>query len=486
MAALPRRLLISGWLYGLPFALALLLIALLGSYSRPLADDYCTAADGLRYGPAGMVSAYRDGWSGLYTNFFLKGLAAPLHPGLHIYLTAATVAGLWLAAAALLYEVCRTLRMAAAGFSAALLATIGVCALLTTAPDEQALYWFGAIIPYTLPLIVLLLAGAGLLRLLRAGLPRGGLLAALPLSLTLAFLNAGLSETATVFQGGLLLLLSGLAGWRLRGDLRRGVLLVLLLALAGTAIGLLTNLSAPGNAARQVSVEAAKDYDSGSIDPVLLMVLAYAFAVQTTITPAALLACLGVFVTAAALTWRFYPPEQTLPWRRLQRYFNLSIPAAFSLAALVIAVPLYGVAHPSPRALLVVRLWQIMVVVAWGWLAGQTLRRRGALQTWLLTALQRRGVPAVLLALVWLAPLASLAHNAARLPAFAAYAAAWDARDAFIRQAAGTGAATVTITPQPTYLEDTLALDTLTTWRDCAARWYGIGLELRAESQDSS
>lgn len=480
MSVLSRRTYLLSLLFALPFALTLLSYAALGSNSRVIADDYCTAADGVTYGVSGSVQHYYETWSGAHAAYAIYALLAPFQPELHTFLTGLHLSVWWLALVWLIYEMAIITGVEQKVLPASLVATVGLYAIVSTAPSDEALYWFASLLGYTLPCILIVVYACLILLLLRQTPSPAIHLIGVIASSVIGFFNAGIAETTAVFQ--LLALALALVAtwfWLPASPRRNTALLLLSVGLLASGLSLLLNLIAPGNDIRAAAVAEAKEFTSGNIFLPLLILLAYAFAVQETITLPAVLASASVFFTAAYLTWRFLLAENSRPWRHIQRYFNLSIPVAYTIAAVVIAVPLYGVAHPSPRSLMVIRLWQMVVVAWWGWIAGQTMLRRGKLQGRIRAWIAKRWPVIVVVVVMMLTPLNTLRENLLLWPDFSAYAAAWDARHEQIRAAATAGQTSVEISLQPTFLEDYLKLDNLNVWQECAERFYGIALKIR-------
>src|SRR5690606_2584300 len=91
--------------------LPLLAHAYNGTFSRLIADDYCTAAIGIAEGAFGGMRHWYTNWAGLYTNFAFKSAVAPFDPRFAGLLPMLVLAA-WLAAAVwTLYQVARVLQV---------------------------------------------------------------------------------------------------------------------------------------------------------------------------------------------------------------------------------------------------------------------------------------------------------------------------------------------------------------------------------------
>jgi hypothetical protein len=134
--------------------LPLLVMGYVGQYSRLIADDYCTTARALSDGVFGSMSWWYNNWAGQFTNWILKGAAAFMGIGFTGLLPALVLAAWLFTAAWALYQLALAVRLP----SPRRMAMIGACLLVFavfggTPSRLQSLYWLGAVIPYTLPLI---------------------------------------------------------------------------------------------------------------------------------------------------------------------------------------------------------------------------------------------------------------------------------------------------------------------------------------------
>jgi hypothetical protein len=483
-----RRLLFA---YAVLFSLAIASFAWLGTHSRMVADDYCTAAEARELGAWGSVVMRYERWSGLYTNFFIKGASEPLQPGLHAWLPAIFMFGLLGALRLLLRQMDGLLGLSAGGVGAATLALAFF--ILNAAPSRQNLYWSAAIIPYSLPLPVLLALAAGLIGWARQARPVGQtwLAAALLGLLTLAL--GGMSEiiaTGQVVAWGLALLALLITRSK-RRDLWTLVIVALLAALMAFALVAL----APGNFVRQqVVIERF-----GDARPSLLGFLErlVTFTVSLFFIETYGLANQGAaFLGAIALAFCLHRPgDARRAWveswqgRSLGRWAALAGLGALIMVAAALAPSLYATGNVSSRTLISSRLLLALLFAWWGWLAAVALARRGFPSA----ARARRPVyRLVALAVAFLMafmPLYALAYNLSYAERFAAYARDWDARHALLLASAGQ--AEVRLAPLSWSLDDYLELERIDPppgegggMAACAARYYDVGL-LLAEAPGS-
>lgn len=207
---------------------ALLVLIWIGTYSRLIADDFCTSADVVQRGTAAAVAHWYRTWSGRFAYHILaaiagaSALAARILPGL-------TIIGL---AGSTIFAAKRVTR--APWLTAIALGLALTWSILGCAPDIfQVVFWASGTITYSIPLI-LIAAWIGLTL-------RSGGAHFFPGSHALLFFAAGFSETMTSVLAGAV----GLAfvSWPERRRALAG-------GLAAVIAGAILMVAAPGNAGR--------------------------------------------------------------------------------------------------------------------------------------------------------------------------------------------------------------------------------------------
>jgi len=243
---------------GLLFAVAVMALgilmvhAFLGTYSRYLADDFCTAGDVARLGFWGAQSNLYRTWSGRFSFSFVVALTHLAGPGLTPILPVAALA-LWLVALTfLLHQGIFSRTGSGPWIFPVLLALVFIAAILSTSPNiYQSLYWQTGMLTYLLPLILFTAYLGFLIRMARDAVGATGWILANVLGILGPFFMGGFSETFVSVQSAALLV-GSISAFMIRPTpgvrrLRR----LLVLGFLGSLMALILVATAPGNAVRQ-------------------------------------------------------------------------------------------------------------------------------------------------------------------------------------------------------------------------------------------
>jgi hypothetical protein len=453
----------------------LVVFAYLGLFTRYLADDFCTTNTALQYGVFGSVGWWYTNWAGQFTNWTLKGIVGVLNP-MVITILPAFIIAVWFGAAIwMFYEIGRLFRIQERLSGAVLLSAVLLFAGFTGAPNViQSLYWFGASIPYTMPLIVLMLYIGFFLHFLRR-YPDGKLpFWAIFMAAVVAFLAGGMSEMYVIFQGvvfGLMILGVLLAA---PNPVKKSGTILLAIGLAASMVAFIIVLAAPGNAVRKAAF--------GETLPILeiilrtLRVAASFFATDIGVfSPIPLLVAL---ILPAVVTSQFLTFEQPvrMSGKRARKLLALSGGVAILLLLVIIGPSIYGTSvAPTPRVYFTAHLVMISIAMFWGCVVGldlkRTLKPSGSYPAW--------GAVIVLGLLLIVGPLAATAQILNRAPAFNTFAFEWDQRDHHIRVVAANGEQDVIVRPLSVDLGLLAGLDIIDTdpngWvNKCAAQYYQV------------
>jgi len=425
-----------GVLAALALAVPLAGHAVLGSFSRYIADDFCTAAFVRTHGLWTSQVVWYTTWSGRYAFTFLISVFHLIGPRLTPWLPGLALV-VWMAVLVAFFR--RWTGLTPRRWSwlpVVLLAGLALTLALRGAPNVyQSLYWETGMLTYSLPL---LLGTAYLAWLTRevahteGGTPVG--MAALLGSAAVTFVTGGFSETYVSLQTGALA--AGLLGAALffRGARRGGAVRLLAAGLIGSALAMTVVVIAPGNEVRR-SLMAAPPGLWLLIQRTLHDVYIYIYAVAKHQTVALILSLTVPFLLAILLETTSGPasPDEARRWR-------LAVLAVPPLTAWMVTIPFapseYAVSYyPDDRVMITQQYVLFLGLVLWSWCVGR----------WAMAAVGSRVGrvrPAALVAVVpfvavllWFA-VGSVQNTVEEIPTYRDYAATWDHRDQVLRQAA--------------------------------------------------
>lgn len=453
--------------------LPLLAMGYLGQYSRYMADDYCTTARALSKGVFGSMLWWYNNWAGQFTNWIVKGVTAFLGTGFTSLLPALVLVGWVTVSIWALYQFMRFIRLPRPRLSACVLGLLIVYAVFDGTPSPiQSLYWIGAAIPYTMPLILMTFLAGYIIGTLRPNPQRAPLRAVIIVAF-ITFIAGGLSEVYVAFQTAAL----GLAFLAVLvfapSRYKRPALLLLSTGIVCSLAALFIIAVAPGNAVRRESfpsltlpMVAWKTFYTTLAFP---FIAAGRFSTLPLIVAVLLplLYCYGL---------ESVPAQLRLSSQMVRRMLLLSALVTFILTAACLAPPIQGTGNPpAARAYVIPQFILVMTAVFWGCVMGLSARRS-----------QPRVSPAVqsitaliIVALLIIGPLASASQILADVPDFRTYANEWDSRDTAIRTAARNREKQIETTMLKTDIGIRAGLEPIgpeagTGVNTCAAAYYGI------------
>lgn len=453
--------------------LALLVFAIFGLSMRWMSDDYCYAAAAAEGGITGAIGVYYEQWFGRLTQAGGVALAtmlgtwfAAVFPALLILIWALSL--YWL-----IYELASWFGLARPRQIAWILAPVLLLCILAGIPQIfQSLYWLSGVFPYTVPLVMLTLMLAWIVRNLRPqasalaeGLTveTGGSIRQLPLVViagtsVMALIAALASESYAVIQAGLI-------GWSwlallLNRRIRRPLILPIISWSVVTGIAFFILLSSPGNTYRS-------GFFSPTTDPLTLLsrslesTAALIIASLIYFAPVTLVGAIAATHLAARHTER---PRIT----RSAPFILLILAVGFTLLLALNVPAIYATSLPPPaRVYSISQFVLVGVFAALGFVIGLRARRTSPVLNILTIAIL------VILPLMASVRLLGYADPVMR------FARDWDAQSATIQAQIDSGVRDVIAPPLSIDLAATSGLDTLTAspgwWlNDCAARYYGV------------
>ena len=222
-----------------------------GFYTRYLADDYCYANAALHQGVIQGFSFFYLSWSGRFSTILVTQLGTMLGPSLTVILPVVFIFSL---AVSLFWFYNHMLQIHAQGLSrikAAFLTLITAFFVFMMNPVRyQVLDWMNGSITYTLPLIFLTLLTTWFLRTIRYDDHPQNFMTFFGIFLV-ALVGAGFSETTTALQITVIVLTILFSIIRVRKGKKWKVVRWQLVGLAGSLVGIILMIVAPGNSIRQ-------------------------------------------------------------------------------------------------------------------------------------------------------------------------------------------------------------------------------------------
>jgi len=451
-------------------ALAMLIFAHQGTFTRYMADDYCNnVLFGSDHVVRSLVHRYLN-ISDRFSNILFVGVVELFGPA-GVRFMPALMLGLWLAGLAWLAgEIRRTFRLAwPPALDLALAVLLAFVSVLGAPNRFQIFFWRSGMSTHLAPIVFLSFLLAFLLRQTRragAGLPpwwTG------PAALLAAFAIGGFSEPpALVMIAAAGMALAAL--WIWGRDDRRAARALTAWALAGAMLALLVMFLAPGNSIRL-----------GSPPPPLpalvsrTLLYAFLFILDTLkVVPlpslfALLIPALLFFTLSLCQDGAVSSPDGA---RRLRGLLLLAPLLLYVLIAASFAPSVYGQSYPVARARFAGYFLEMAALMFEGALLGtlgsQWIRRLNSRRVGLVFAFLLLGISAFYpLRAAWLTYRQSAEYRE--------WAEAWDARDAMIRAAAGAGQ-TDLVVPGLSGVGYVKELDTRPgRWVNrCAAQYYGV------------
>lgn len=236
-----------------PITGVLIFHAYLGSYTRFIADDYCSAYLGQRFGLLRYIWFWYLNWGGRFSAIAADMLLAWSQPQGIGFVTAATLTAWSIGLTLAIFNLLPDNKQSHSRWrvSIALALIVLFVTLLLTPNVPQSFYWYSAFRTHSLPLVIFSLYMAAYAYFRSLAFSKPTTWAWIIGSFGFALLNAGFSEAFTVMQILCLAIWAGVE-WKTAptGSTQKNAKF-LLAALAGAALTILVMLSAPGNANRQ-------------------------------------------------------------------------------------------------------------------------------------------------------------------------------------------------------------------------------------------
>jgi hypothetical protein len=453
--------------------------AYVGTFSRFVADDYCTSGILYEKGWIGSQVYWYTAWSGRYAFYFTINLLESIGPRVVSYLPAAALV-LWLAAASICIRQWTNLQTRRL---ALLLPFMVSEALLVGTFDAtpnvfQSLYWQTGMLTYAFPLILatLMLAIAGWLRFQEKGSP--WVMAAVFGGFPSALIIGGYSETIVSVQTAALLVLLVLLLWNPVYRSRTPLRSFAIACLVGSIIAMAIVIGAPGNANRQAEMPPPPGVFS-------LIYLSNRYAAAFSVK--ALLASPLTALLCAALAFLIggkyanREPEPSIFDLPLGGKWRIALPVllpalvGYGLILATTAPYVYTIGiYPDDRVLVTAQYVLDGTLIMCGFQLG-LLGRRYPESSFGQRLLRGRGLTYALAVVLLASSLWASQRIWVRLPEMRSYARRWDQRHAEIQRAVRSGANSLVVERLPRIADlGDVSRDPERWINICIARAYGL------------
>lgn len=455
----------------LSIVLPLIVYAYLGTFSRYRADDYCEVMRIQSSSSALQASITRyDDRTGRYSTLLLVQVSEWFGRAGMIYMSAAVLL-IWLSGLTWgLDELGEATGLQWSKWLSFVLAAVAIFFSLYRAPNLfQILFWRSGMVSYLAPLVLLTWITAFMLHQMQRLLSPFHLLGSSLLVFGGILLAGGTSETVAALQIIVLVLII-LACYLWTRSVRKEIFVLLGTALLSAVLAMIIMLLAPGNLTRMgvTALPVPSWFSFG------MQTLTYAlqFIVDSfKVSP------LPSFLAFFMPFLLFYglgnpsPQSSSQPANRL-RWLLFLIPLGVLIAITVNFAPsAYAQSYPSARVRFPSVFLLTLTLVAEGSLLGYLLSQRKPLSDSMVV----RRLVLVILLLTFLYPARAAAKIYDQVPEYRARAAAWDARDAYIRQAVAQGTTELEVVQLDTMGGVQEYKGNPAFWvNSCAAAYYGL------------
>ena len=433
------------------------------SFTRLMADDFCSMYYAERFGLLRSIWYWRLNWSGRYSAFAADWFFADVLGPSRLPLLMPLLLTVWLIltviAAYLFLQKCAPQKN---NKPAAIMAgSLLLFAVFTISPDiPQSFYWLNGMRSYALPLIAITIYAIFYQLWVdklntRAKLFLGGLAGFL-----LLFVSGGFSETFAVMQFFLVLFLIVLK--LLPHSARRldASMLVLLSALAGTVASLMVIITAPGNAIRQSELPPHPDL-AGLIT---ISIQGYRTYISGILVSSVQLA--GLVGVLAAFFWLGGHYKEQFKGANWLLWVFLA--AGFLLPFACIPPGVFGYSEPPPARTVIIPFFILIAFLSYACLLAGSVSR---------SPLILRGALILALLCVGFSSLAQTYSLYEQKDVYVNFARNWEVMDEQIRSARARGDETITIPANENWAKLNTLIDNPKFWVNvCFKQYYGISV----------
>ena len=440
----------------------------LGSYTRFLADDFCSVHYANHFGLFRSIWFWRLNWSGRYSAFVADWLLTKVWGTDNLSLVLPFLLFTWfVSASTAIYFALRTGKtknqnLLISGAIGALFLFV----VFSISPDiPQSFYWWNGMRSYALPLIILTVYFA-LFEMLPDQFATGRAKTALAsAAFLLFFASGGLGETSAVFQFCLLAFLIVLQ-WLPSIKFKWNTALITLVAgLLGTIVSLVVIITAPGNALRQEELPPTTNL----VDLLRISWQGYwDFLLQIALAPEKISMLIGALLLTVWLGRVYKDQFSVQAWR-----FPAYVLGGILLSFACFPPGIYGYSEPPPTRVLIIPVFALITFLMYAgflsgiWLAKQSFTTVRMAQTVLFAAVMILGFLSI-----------SQTHSLYQTrDVYISFARSWDEIDAQIWAAKANQEETVKVPFVNNWARLNTLIDNPKFWvNKCYSNYYGINV----------
>lgn len=427
--------------FGLVFFLLVFAVSVLfGTYSRYVADDWCTARRVVTDGFWEAQRFWYTKWSGRFSFTFLISAVETIGPRF-VPFSAALLLILWVSALTWAFHPLVKQHPKAPRLLSLLVASLVVYVTLDSMPNlYQSFFWQTGSFTYIAPLVFAALylgiviqstTHSNQERISYVHLGSGALL---------TMIAGGFSEMYVAMQTVLIVIALGALYLSKHSRKYHHVVSLLFAGLVGSVVAMIIIIIAPGNAVRML----AQPSPPGVVELILLSLKFGLHFIGKSVLLHPVPAALAGLIPLSFGFWMkndavIDKAEYTRNNRDRLIFLLVTPVAAYFIMVSAMMPSVYGVsAYPPDRALPVPQFGFTLIVILWSFFAGVTLKGLTWVRQWnqrLVTTLLLISIGILLIA----GPLSLTYRIVIEIPSAKAFAAKWDERDMLVRSAVNEG-----------------------------------------------
>ena len=446
--------------------------AYLGSFSRLMADDYCSAVEATSRGLVGGTIYWYTNWSGRYSADVIDTIMGLLGPRFIPFVTSLVLVTWLIGLSGAIYLLAAATQDRIHFLKALLPATIILSVTLIITPDlAQSLYW-GQGMRSVVPPLIWATAITAYAAYDYDHVPKNRY-GRFVIAGFLTFIAGGFGETYVTLQTSSLAAAVVISAIMIPPSARKKILPLALASLVGSLLSMAAIILAPGNIYRQAEFPPHPDLINLIRISIESSISYLQYMTSFPENVMSLLGITGVFVLFGSGI--FFGKPGTIS-RQFMTQILLGFPLLTLLLILACFAPAaYAISAAPPGRTDIVPTYMLVCGLAlWGYFLGGFAQTSRWFSKNNIRILSRAMIGIVLILFtfntMWLTYRAMQ-----RQPEYSSFATIWDKVDKSIRQAKQKGCTSIVVRPNQNYFGLSYFLDNPNFWvNECASRYYGL------------